>query len=153
MNTYTYRLLRISATFACLVICSLASAADDLKIDLTAHRVVLSEDGKEQKVPAEAAAPGETIEYSATYQNTSTVLLRNLRPEVPIPLGLTYVPGSDRPAATQARLDTGAVVPHPPVDAEGRPLPAAQVRALIWTLSDLPSSATSTLSVRATVNR
>lgn len=129
------------------------AVADDLKIELVAHRVVVAADGKETKVAAESAAPGETIEYTAEYQNTTTVLLRNLRPEVPIPVGLTYVPGSVRPAATQARLENGSVVPYPPVDAEGRPLPAAQVRALIWTISDLPAAAKSTLSVRAIVNR
>lgn len=153
MTSSLLRLPFISLVLAGLILASPSARADALKIDLAAHRVVVAADGTETKVVAEAAAPGEVIEYSASYKNTTEVVLRNIRPEVPIPAGLTYVSGSDKPAATQVRLDTGAVVAHPAVDAEGRPLPAARVRALIWTLDDLPASATRTLAVRASVNR
>lgn len=131
------------------------SYAEPVAIKLAALKVVAaaSPEGTEKLVETEDAAPGDVIEYQAVYTNSSSSMVRNLVPEIPIPAGLVLLPGSDSPKAASGSLDRSTFAPLPLLDAEGRPVAPALVRALRWPSMDLAAGQTVTLRVRATIPR
>src|SRR5438046_8045473 len=82
----------------------LAQAPSDVRVDLTAKRVVVNGD-QESLVPADKAKPGEVIQYEAVYRNTGKAAAKNVAATVPIPQGMALVTDSAKPAADQASLD------------------------------------------------
>ena len=71
----------------------LGSAASDAGLtgNLEAFRVVISEDGKENFLPADRARPKDIIEYRLTYRNNSSDAVRNIFITDPIPSGAEYI--------------------------------------------------------------
>lgn len=127
--------------------------AAPLDVSLHAYKVIRNDAGAEELVGADVAEPGDVIEYQATYSNASSVVLKAVAPEIPVPAGLTYVPGSDQPKAAQGSLDGSHFSALPIKDSEGKPLPESRMRSIRWSTNDLPPSESVTVRLRAVVNR
>lgn len=143
---------KILLTFLFLTVANLASAGQ-LEVKLQAFKVTHDDTGKEQLVSADEAEPGEVIEYQATYTNTSNIPLEQVAPEVPVPSGLTLITGSIHPVPSEGSRDGKTFAPLPLHDAEGHPVPAAEIRSIRWFIATLAPASTFTVSLRATVNR
>jgi uncharacterized repeat protein (TIGR01451 family) len=136
----------------------LAQGSTDVRVNLTAKRVVTS-DGQESLVSAEKAKPGEVIQYEAVYKNGSNAPVKNVAATVPVPPGLAFVEGSTKPPAAEASLDGKIFAPVPLTREvkneagvlEKRPVPVAEYRALRWVINELPAGASATVLLRARV--
>ena len=141
-------------TFIALIACTAMSWATDLGIKLDAFKVVpATATSAESFIAADTAAPGDVIEYRATYTNTTAGMLRNFLPEIPVPAGLTVIEGSDMPKATLGSLDGITFSALPLLGSDGQPVPAASIRALRWNVANLAVGESVTLRVRAALNR
>jgi uncharacterized repeat protein (TIGR01451 family) len=93
--------------------CALAQAASDLTTTLRVSRIVLLADGTESHQSADAAKPGDLLEYVAEYRNTSAHVIRQLAATLPIPDGTEYVPATALPAGASASTDGTTFAPLP----------------------------------------
>lgn len=136
----------------------LAQSSPDVRVNLTAKRVVMS-DGQESLVSADKAKPGEVIQYEAVYKNSSKSPVKNIAATVPIPSGLAFVEGTTKPPAAEASLDGKTFSSLPLVREvkneagllEKQPVPVAEYRALRWVISELPAGEGATVLLRARV--
>jgi uncharacterized repeat protein (TIGR01451 family) len=87
--------------------------AGPVETRLEGRKVVVAADGKETFAAADAAKPGDVIEYAATYRNKSRDAITNLAATMPIPGNTEYVPGSARPATAKASIDGRAFADMP----------------------------------------
>jgi uncharacterized repeat protein (TIGR01451 family) len=101
----SFRQLAAAVWFAALVAPAFAQQKAPVETRLEARRVEVAADGKESFSPAEAAKPGDVLEYTATYRNTTASPLGNLEATLPIPPQTELVAGSVRPANAKASLD------------------------------------------------
>jgi uncharacterized repeat protein (TIGR01451 family) len=108
-------------------------------VTLIQNKVVAGPNGSERLVAADRAAPGELIEYRATYTNHGTTRVRDLAATLPIPVGMVYVPGTLAP--TTALASTGTEFAPIPLKrkmrlADGREVeaevPATDYRSIQW---------------------
>jgi len=130
-----------------------AGLAQPLTVSLQAFKVVVAE-GHESLVVAETAVPGDVIEYRALYANTGDKPLVEVAPEIPIPAGLTWLAETGAgPAPVAGSRDGKRFDALPLYDEAGHPVPAAEVRALRWSIPVLKPAETIAITVRATVNR
>ena len=125
---------------------------------LEARKVVTAADGKESFTAADAARPGDVIEYAATYRNTTTAGVRNLEATLPIPADTEFIAGSARPEGARASLDARAFAAMPltrKVVVEGRtvdqPVPVREYRALRWYPGELTANQAITFTARVRV--
>ena len=135
---------------------AIPTQADDLAINLVAHRVEQKADGSESLQPATRAKPGDTIEYIAQYKNQSPGPISNLQPTLPIPLGMEYISASARPAPVAASLD-GKSFSAIPIKRkiklgdgkfQEQEVPASEYRALKWSVKELSAGKVAILSAR-----
>ena len=157
-----HRTLRIltalAVTVAGLGSCALAFAEGDVTVALTAHRIMVSQ-GKEARLPAEQAKPGDVIEYRATYTNTGGTAVRDLQATLPVPAGLEYLPKTASPVKLLASLDGKSFAPTPLMrrvklangKTELREVPASEYRALRWSVGALGANAARTVVARMRV--
>jgi uncharacterized repeat protein (TIGR01451 family) len=132
-------------------------SAEPLESRLEARKVVVV-DGKESFADANAARPGDVIEYLATYRNTGSGAITGLLATVPIPANTEYVPDSARPAGAQASLDgrTYAAVPlRRTVTRDGKRIeeqvPYREYRYLRWSAGTLGGGKTLAFTARVRV--
>lgn len=134
---------------------------EPLNIKLTVHKVVIV-DGREQQVPADAAKPGDLLEYRAEYRNTGKTPTAQVKAVVPVPAqGLEYLPGSASPPAVNASVDGRRFAPAPLTRAvtlpdgrrEIRPVPAVEYRYLQWHLDELAPGARAVVKARMKVTQ
>ncbi len=111
---------------------------------LEARKVLTAADGKETLATAEAARPGDVIEYTATYRNTGREAVTNLVATLPIPANTELLAGSTRPAGARASLDGqryGDVPLKRTVKRDGRDVeeavPLREYRSLRWSAGTL----------------
>lgn len=137
-----------------------AQAPKAVEAKLSVFQVGKNADGKEALLPADKAAPGDTLEYQTLYQNNGKSPVKALDATLPLPAGLAYVAGSAKPANAQASVD-GKVFAAMPLKVmvkaangklEEKLVPLSDYRALRWNLGDLPADAKSTVSARAQVS-
>ena len=134
-----------------------AIAAKPVEATLSVFQVGKAADGKEALLPADKAAPGDTLEYEAVYKSNSKSAVKSLAATLPLPVGTSYVPGSAKPVDAQASVDgkTFAAIPLKTMvkTADGktqeRLVPYSEYRALRWALGDLPANEKLTVSARA----
>jgi uncharacterized repeat protein (TIGR01451 family) len=107
---------------------------------LEGRKVVVAADGKETFAAADAAKPGDVLEYAATYRNKSRDAITNLAATMPIPGNTEYVPGSARPATAKASIDGRTFADMPlkrKVMRDGKEIeeqvPYSEYRYLRWT--------------------
>lgn len=136
-----------------------ASQADDVvRTTLVAHKVVVGADGRERLVAADAARPGDVIEYVVTSRNTGRDTVRNLAATLPIPSNTELIEGSARPANAKASLDAQRFDYMPlmrGVVRDGRtavePVPAREYRYLRWSAPELAAQRSLTFAARVRV--
>lgn len=132
----------------------------EVKVELTGHRVVVTE-GKESFVKADKAGPGDVLQYEAVYRNAGQAAARNVVATVPIPQGMSFVAESAKPAAEQASLDGKNFSPVPLMRevkneqgvVEKKPVPLSEYRALRWSLPELAPDQSATFVLRAQVQK
>ena len=125
---------------------------------LEARKVVVGADGKESFSAADAARPGDVIEYAATYRNTATQPVRNLEATLPIPANTELVPGSAAPAGAKASLDSRSFEQVPlkrkvrrgAADVE-ETVPVREYRSLRWYPGELAPGKTLAFKARVRV--
>lgn len=156
------RLLGLLLTIVLSLLTQHALAAEPLSATLEAHKVVVTENGKEQLVAASQANPGDVIEYRATYKNVSAKPLRAVLATLPVPTsGVEYLGSSALPAGAEASLDGTQYAPMPLKRVVKTPdgqlrqqvVPAIEYRFLRWPLGDLPAGASKTVSARVLVTK
>lgn len=158
MHAILSRKLAIALTATALLAPAMAFANGPVHVALTAQRVTEA-NGHETLVNADKAKPGDVIEYHAVYRNDGKSAVRELVATLPIPAGLEFLPRTAAPAVMQASLDGKTFAPVPLVrherTADGRDVvrevPAAEYRALRWTLGGLEPRGTRTVAARARV--
>lgn len=151
-------LASISVIFVlCASFCG-AHAADPVKVTLKAAKVVTSGAKRAEKlVSAEAAKPGDVLQYDALYRNESGAKIGNLQATLPIPDGLEVLTESLKPAGAQASVDGKTFGPLPLMRNATAPdgtavqeeVPAREYRVLRWSAPTLLPSAQFSVSARA----
>lgn len=152
----------LAAVMMVIVTTSHAWAAPEpepLNIKLTVHKIAIV-DGQEKHLPADAAQPGDLLEYRAEYRNTGKTPTAQVKAVVPVPAqGLEYLPGSASPPAVNASVDGRRFTPAPLTRAvtlpdgrrEIRPVPVAEYRYLQWHLGELRPGASAVVKARMKV--
>jgi uncharacterized repeat protein (TIGR01451 family) len=149
------------ACLAALVLPLAAHAEGDVKVSLTAHRILTSSTGKETLAPADHAKPGEVIEYQALYTNQGHTGVRQMVATLPIPAGMQYLPTTAAPTQALASVD-GQHFEAIPLKrqvrlANGtdalRDVPYGEYRYLRWTLGDMAAGSSRTVHARVRVNQ
>lgn len=138
-------------------VCAFARDASDLTTTLRVSRIVVLENGTESHQSADAAKPGDVLEYVAEYYNNSTHVIRQLAATLPIPAGTEYVPSSALPGGALASTDGTTFGPLPltrkVVQSNGKwvdqPIPYREYRFLRWPSQDLPAGKTLQVGARA----
>jgi len=128
----------------------------DLTSVLTQSKVTVGADGKEVLVPAAKAAPGDVIEYRATYTNRGKGAVSGVEASLPVPPGMAYVAASARPDGALASLGDGKFEPIPLMRrvkladgrSEDREVPATEYKALRWKLGELAAGKSASVSAR-----
>jgi uncharacterized repeat protein (TIGR01451 family) len=110
---------------------SLAAAKDDgLTGSIEAFRVITTEDGKEDFLPADKAKPKDVIEYRLTYKNRGKDPVQNIFITDPIPSGTEYVEESaSRPASGRVEfsIDGGKTYHNWPITVTEKTKDGAEV--------------------------
>lgn len=127
--------------------------------NLTAQRVVMTS-GKAVLSPAEAAKPGDMVEYSGTYHNAGTGSVDKLVATIPVPAGTTFVSGSADPAKAQASTDGVRFAPMPLMRTVRLPdgtsrqeqVPLAEYRFLRWEVGTLAPRADAVVKLRVQID-
>lgn len=129
--------------------------------ELKAFKVEKSNPDSEQEklVPAQAAKPGQVIEYRAKYTNNLKKKITSLKPTIPIPTGMTWIPGR-KEKVSEASLD-GKNFQKFPIK-ESRTLESGKVeqvavdpsryRALRWYVQELPAGGDILISTRVMID-
>lgn len=158
------RVLKVwSAGCIALLVTGVVNAADqgNLVVTLSAHKTVVSADGKEILVPADQARPGDIIEYKAVYKNTGKSGAQNLEATLPVPVGgMEYLPHTAYPKPVKASVDGRKFEPVPLKHSvtlpdgkqELREVPYSEYRYLRWELGELSPGKSTWVSARARLN-
>jgi len=136
-----------------------AAGGGQIETELSAFRVVVGQDGKEELMPADKAKPGEVIEYVLICTNKGTALIDNLQPTLPIPQDTEYMPGTARPSVVLASLDGKTFAPVPlrrsVKNADGKiveeEVPYREYRFLRWRLGRLEPGKGATVKARVRI--
>lgn len=122
---------------------------------------VQQKDGAEQLVEAGRVAPGDVIEYRVEYRNAGSKTVRDLTATLPIPVAMSYVEKSNRPARALGSTNGRAYGPLPLrrriKGADGSvnvvSVPSSQYRFLRWNVPVLNPGQSISFVARARVNR
>lgn len=158
INIVTRRFLAIAALGALALPISAQLQSAPVESRLEAKKVVIGADGKESLVAADAAKPGDIIEYQATYQNKGRAAIKNLEATLPIPPNTEFVSGSPRPDNAKASTDSrtyGAIPLKRTVKKDGKDVqenvPAREYRYLRWFPGELGGEKSVTFTARVKV--
>jgi uncharacterized repeat protein (TIGR01451 family) len=148
--------------FSVILLCAasavaLAQASGDVQATLRVSRVVVLADGTESHQSAEAAKPGDVLEYIAEYHNSSSHSVRQLAATLPIPDGTEYIADSALPGGVLASVDgtTFSAIPlkRRVVQPDGKvleqPIPYREYRFLRWPAQGLGAGKTFQVGARA----
>lgn len=152
---------RFRALIAALVLGAgaLVAHADDtspLHVVLKFAHVTLDDQGHEHLLDADGVKPGDVLEYSATYTNTSKKAIRALVATLPVPSELEYLAHSAKASAglpaAEAATEDGRFGSEPlmRMSAVGKKesVPYRAYRRLHWKVGSLSSGASVTVSAR-----
>jgi hypothetical protein len=129
--------------------------AEPVKVTLERSKVVTS-NGRESKVAATTAKPGDVLEEVATYLNRSSGAVRALEATLPVPANTELVMSSLQPGNASASLDgvTFSAVPlkrkvtQPNGVALEQPVPLKEYRFLRWYPGELAAGKSLTFKAR-----
>lgn len=133
--------------------------ASPVSSQLLAQRVEMA-GGKPVLKPAGDGKPGDVLQYSATYRNTSAAAAGKLLATIPVPPGTTFIAASAEPAQALASTDGALFAPMPLTrmvkQADGsvrkEPVPLAEYRALRWEIGTLPAGGSTVVSLRVRID-
>ena len=122
---------------------------EEISVALKLERFI-TKDGQEQAVATERAAPGERLQYVATYSNNTHLsaapgrTLSGINAVLPVPSSMRYL-GAAKPLPSAASLDGKVFSPYPLTrsvkQADGSTttslIPWAEYRAIRWSLPPL----------------
>jgi uncharacterized repeat protein (TIGR01451 family) len=142
------------SVFAALLCLSFAAQAE-VKVEMKAEKVS-TQQGKEVMLPAKQAAPGDIVQYTATYKNTDKTPATRVLATLPIPTATEYISGTAAPAGATASTDGAKFSPIPlkrmVKNSQGKmveqEVPVSEYRALRWSLGDLAGGESRTVSAR-----
>ena len=137
---------------------SLAAHADNAKLtsELKVSSVVKQADGSEALAPAQTVKPGDLLQYSTVYTNSTPRAVSRLVTNLPIPAGTEWVATGTLPSAVSASLDGKVFAPVPLMRktrrADGQwvdvPVPLAEYRSLRWPEQQLAAGTSFTTTAR-----
>ncbi|WP_367106087.1 hypothetical protein [uncultured Psychrobacter sp.] len=129
-------------------------AADALKMELQANKVVKTADGKISYIPASNAQKGETVQYRAIYTNTIDQPISDVAVTLPIPANMIFT-GEAKPSSAQATIDGKNYADMPlvrKVDGKVVAIPLSEYKALRWNIKWLPANKLADVSLNTIVN-
>lgn len=138
-----------------------AQPGDPVQSNLVAYKVVTNQDNEEVLESADQVKPGDIVEYHLAYTNTLGSGITNLKPELPVPVGMTYLGNPSSQNLVGASLqDNGAISKLPLYTEKTLPngmvvkseVSADKFRKLQWQVAQLAAGQTITLKVRMRVN-
>lgn len=147
-TTYSLKQLMMTA-IASLVLVTSVQAADALKMELTANKVVKNVEGKVAYLPVRTAPAGTVIQYKATYTNTVNQNINDLAVTLPIPANMTFT-GDVSPASAQASVDGKNYADMPlirKVDGKVVKIPLSEYRSIRWNIKLLPANKSADVSL------
>lgn len=135
------------------------AAEGELVSLLTAHKVVAKQDQTEAFVEAKQVQFGDVIEYRLRLTNKTGGAVAKLRPVLPIPDNMEYLPGTAVPKRVEASVDGKDFKPAPLSRKVTRPdgtvkvekIPYSEYRHLRWNVGDLGADATIVVKARVKV--
>ncbi len=157
-------LMSLSLLILALMLPGIALAADDARrndIDVKlVQNKVTRQDGADRLVAIDQIAPGDVIQYEATYSNTTQRAVHGLKADLPIPLNTQYVMESAQPRNVLASTDGATYAPSPLKRkirnangvVEEREVPVSEYRHLRWELGELPGGKSVTVVARVRVD-
>lgn len=131
-----------------------AHAADALKMELQANKIVKNSQGKSITTAASNAKSGEIVQYRATYTNTINQPISDVAVTLPIPGNMTFN-GVASPATAQATTDGKNYADMPlmrKVDGKLVKVPLSEYKALRWNIKWLPANKSADVSLNTVVN-
>jgi hypothetical protein len=158
----TMTLLPASFSFVLITLAALAApaaAAPSAEVRLTAYKLIpaVAKNGApESRQALKDVRPGDTVEYEAVYVNGSGQTAHDVQLTVPVPVGgVALIARQPAPLAGSGSLDGSHFSPLPLMRSEVLPdgrqvlheVPLAELRALRWSLGDVPAD--TSRSVRA----
>ena len=130
-----------------------AQAADALKMEMTASKVINNADGKITYQTVSNAPVGTVIQYKATYTNSINKDINDLAVTLPIPTNTTFT-GEAYPASAQASTDGKNYADMPlkrKVDGKIVKVPFSEYRTLRWNIKLLPANKSAAVSLNTIV--
>lgn len=124
-------------------------AADALKMELQANRIVKTVNGKKSYVAASDAKTGEAIQYRAIYTNLINQPVSDVTVTLPIPANMTFT-GEAQPSSAQATVDGKNYADIPLMRrVNGKPVkvPFSEYKALRWNIKWLPARKSADVSL------
>lgn len=132
---------------------------DVLSNTLYVYKIV-TENGKEKKVPTETIGGGDTLQYEVVLKNTSSTTLKGVAASLPIEKGLELIPNTVQPTTFKASTDGKVFASYPlrrRVRADGQekivPVPHSEYRFLRWSPVDLAPGQSATFRARIRLAR
>ncbi len=130
----------------------------EVKVLLVANKIV-KVDGTEQKQSADKAKPGEVIEYVAEYKNPDKSAVRDVVANLPVPVGMEYIPQTATPEQVLASTDgvnyASAPLKKSVRGADGKMVqqlvPYSEYRSLRWNLGDIAGGTSKSVKARMKV--
>ena len=130
-----------------------AQAADALKMEMTASKVIKNADGKITYQTVSNAPVGTVIQYKATYTNSVNKDINDLAVTLPIPTNTVFT-GEAYPASAQASTDGKNYADMPlkrKVDGKIVKVPFSEYRTLRWNIKLLPANKSAAVSLNTIV--
>ena len=152
LPTVFYPLL--SAVLMSALMTNTVFAADALKMQLQANKVIKQAGGKVSYIPVSTAAAGTVIQYRATYTNTIDKAIKDVSVTLPIPANMTFT-GEAFPASAQATIDGKNYADMPlmrKVNGKMVKIPYSEYKALRWNIKLLPAKKSADVALNAIVD-
>ena len=130
-----------------------AQAAEALKMEMTASKVIKNADGKITYQTVSNAPVGTVIQYKATYTNSVNKDINDLAVTLPIPTNTVFT-GEAYPASAQASTDGKNYADMPlkrKVDGKIVKVPFSEYRTLRWNIKLLPANKSAAVSLNTIV--
>ena len=154
MKTKNYLKQTVATMLVSAALFSSAQAADALKMELQANKIIKTADGKLSYIAASNAQKGETVQYRATYTNVIDQPISDVAVTLPIPANMVFT-GEAQPKSAQATIDGKNYADMPlmrRVDGKVVKVPLAEYKALRWNIKWLPANKLADVSLNTLIN-
>ncbi len=154
MKPFQFLCHTLMTTLLSASLINISYAADALKMELQANRIVKTADGKVSYIPASNAKKGETVQYRAVYTNIIDQPISDVMVTLPIPANMIFT-GEAKPSSAQATVDGKNYADMPlmrKVDGNVVKIPLSEYKALRWNIKWLPANKLADVSLNTIVN-